>query len=53
MSKSAVVYWSETGNTEAMAAAVADGAREKGAEIKCLRLSLSAQIKGRLRGNRQ
>lgn len=36
MSKSAVVYWSETGNTEAMAAAVADGAREKGAEIEML-----------------
>ena len=32
MSKVAVVYWSGTGNTEAMAAAVADGAREAGAE---------------------
>ena len=29
MSKIAVVYWSGTGNTEAMAAAVAEGAREK------------------------
>ncbi len=36
MSKAAVIYWSETGNTEAMAAAVADGAREKGAEIEML-----------------
>lgn len=33
MSKIAVVYWSGTGNTEAMAAAVAEGAREKGADV--------------------
>lgn len=33
MSKIAVVYWSGTGNTEAMANAVADGAKEKGAEV--------------------
>lgn len=32
MRKIAVVYWSGTGNTEAMAAAVAEGIREKGAE---------------------
>ena len=32
MSKVAVVYWSGTGNTEAMANAVAEGAKEKGAE---------------------
>lgn len=32
MSKTAVVYWSATGNTEAMANAVAEGAKEKGAE---------------------
>ena len=32
MSKIAVVYWSGTGNTEAMAFAVAEGAKEKGAE---------------------
>lgn len=32
MSKIAVVYWSGTGNTEAMASAVTDGAKEKGAE---------------------
>lgn len=31
MSKMAVVYWSGTGNTEAMAAAVLEGAKEKGA----------------------
>ncbi|MCM1345131.1 MAG: flavodoxin [Lachnospiraceae bacterium] len=33
MSKIAVVYWSQTGNTAAMAAAVAEGAKEKGAEV--------------------
>ena len=32
MSKIAVVYWSGTGNTEAMALAVADGIKEKGGE---------------------
>lgn len=32
MSKAAVVYWSGTGNTEAMATAVAEGMKEKGAE---------------------
>lgn len=31
MSKIAIVYWSGTGNTEAMAAAVADGAKNAGA----------------------
>ena len=33
MSKIAVVFWSGTGNTEAMANAVAAGAQEKGAEV--------------------
>ncbi len=33
MSKIAVVYWSGTGNTEAMANAVCEGAKEKGAEV--------------------
>lgn len=32
MVKVAVVYWSGTGNTEAMAALVAEGAKEKRAE---------------------
>lgn len=36
MSKIAVVYWSGTGNTEAMASAVAEGAKEKGAEVSLL-----------------
>ena len=34
MSKIAVVYWSGTGNTESMADAVAQGAKDKGAEVK-------------------
>ena len=33
MSKTAVVYWSGTGNTEAMANAVAEGAKAAGAEV--------------------
>lgn len=33
MSKVAVVYWSGTGNTAAMATEVIDGAKEKGAEV--------------------
>ena len=36
MSKIAVVYWSGTGNTEAMANAVLEGAKEKGAEAVLL-----------------
>lgn len=36
MGKIAVVYWSGTGNTEAMAFAVAEGAKEKGAEVALL-----------------
>ena len=36
MSKVAVVYWSGTGNTEAMAAQVASGAKEAGAEVDLL-----------------
>ena len=36
MSKVAVVYWSGTGNTEAMAAFVAEGAKGKGADVALL-----------------
>lgn len=36
MSKVAVVYWSGTGNTEAMAMAVAEGAKGKGAEVSMI-----------------
>lgn len=35
MSKVAVVYWSGTGNTAAMADAVAKGATNAGAEVTC------------------
>ena len=34
MSKVAVVYWSGTGNTEAMASAVVDGVRDGGAKAE-------------------
>ena len=34
MSKVAVVYWSSTGNTEAMAQAVVEGAKRAGAEAE-------------------
>lgn len=33
MSKTAIVYWSGTGNTESMANALFDGAKEKGGEV--------------------
>ena len=36
MSKIAVIYWSMTGNTQAMAEAIAQGAREAGAEVDLL-----------------
>lgn len=39
MSKVAVVYWSSTGNTEAMANAVAEGAKAAGAEVTILETS--------------
>ncbi len=36
MSKVAVVFWSGTGNTEAMAGFVAEGAKEAGAEVSVI-----------------
>ena len=36
MSKVAVVFWSGTGNTEAMADAIADGAKSAGAEVSVM-----------------
>lgn len=39
MSKVAVVYWSGTGNTEAMAGFVADGVTEKGGEAEVIQCS--------------
>ena len=35
MSKIAVIYWSMSGNTEAMANAIAEGAESAGAEAIC------------------
>ena len=39
MSKVAVVYWSGTGNTEAMANAVAEGVAENGGETEVVQVS--------------
>ena len=39
MSKVAVVYWSGTGNTEAMANAVAEGVTENGGEAEVIQVS--------------
>jgi len=37
--KTAVIYWSGTGNTEAMALAVANGAQESGVEVDIKKVS--------------
>lgn len=39
MSKVAVIYWSGTGNTEMMAQAIAEGAKEAGAEVSLLQVA--------------
>ncbi len=39
MSKTAIIYWSGTGNTEAMAQAVSDGAKEVNGETKLFNVS--------------
>ena len=39
MNKVAVIYWSGTGNTETMANAIADGAKEAGAEVSLMSVS--------------
>ncbi len=36
MEKVSIVYWSGTGNTEAMAAAMAEGVKDAGAEVELL-----------------
>ena len=47
MSKVAVVYWSGTGNTEAMAAKVAEGAQSAGADVQTFTASeFSADMMG-------
>lgn len=39
MNKIAIVYWSATGNTEQMANAIADGAREAGGDVSVFQTS--------------
>jgi len=46
MNKVAVIYWSGTGNTEAMANAVAEGARNAGAETDLLNCSEAGSVDG-------
>ena len=46
MSKAAVIFWSGTGNTEAMARAVAEGATAAGAEADLLACAEAAGVDG-------
>ena len=39
MNKVGIIYWSATGNTEAMAQAIADGAKEAGAQVDLMEVS--------------
>ncbi|MCD8153733.1 MAG: flavodoxin [Clostridiales bacterium] len=39
MSKTGIIYWSSTGNTEAMAQAVAEGARAAGADVTIMEVA--------------
>lgn len=39
MSKIAIIYWSGTGNTQAMAEAIAEGAKTKGKEVELFEVS--------------
>lgn len=41
--KVSIVYWSGTGNTEAMANAVAEGAKGAGAEVELLPVSVASE----------
>ena len=41
--KVSIVYWSGTGNTEAMANAVAEGAKGAGAEVELLPVSAASE----------
>ena len=42
MSKISVVYWSQTGNTQAMAEAVAEGIKGAGAEAELLEVGAAS-----------
>ena len=46
MSKIAVIYWSGTGNTEAMAQAVAEGAKALGASVELLTCDNVGDVSG-------
>ena len=46
MSKVAVIFWSGTGNTETMANAVAEGAKNAGAEVDLLNCSDVSSVDG-------
>ncbi len=46
MSKAAVIWWSGTGNTRAMAEAVAEGARSAGADVDLLACADVADVDG-------
>ena len=39
MKKVAVIYWSQTGNTQQMAQLIAQGALEGGAQVECMPVS--------------
>ena len=41
--KISIVYWSGTGNTEAMANAIADGAKDAGAEVELLPVAVAGE----------
>ena len=45
--KVSIVYWSGTGNTEAMANAVAEGAKNAGAEVELLPASAASKVRFR------
>ncbi len=46
MSKVAVIFWSQTGNTEAMAHAVAEGAKDRGAQVDLIAAADVSSVTG-------
>ena len=48
MNKAAIIYWSGTGNTEAMAQAVLEGAQGAGADAKLFTVSECLVVTGLL-----
>lgn len=42
--KVGIIYWSQTGNTEAMANGISDGIKEKGINVDCLQVSQATSI---------